>query len=151
MIRWVPLSLGAILFAFAIWHIGKRGKDGETKLDSPVPALQIPAEKELAAVGLIEPMTEKIGIGSPVSGIVREVDVRVGQKVKAGDRLFKIRAEQLEAELLVKNANQEGALGNLQKLKAMPRPEELPPLQAKLNEALALNNDQKDNWKEMSY
>lgn len=144
MIRWVPLLLGAILFAFAIWHIGKRGKDGETKLDSPVPALQIPAEKELAAVGLIEPMTEKIGIGSPVSGIVREVDVRVGQKVKAGDRLFKIRAEQLEAELLVKNANQEGALGNLQKLKAMPRPEELPPLQAKLNEALALNNDQKD-------
>jgi len=59
MIRWVPLSLGAILFAFAIWHIGKRGKDGDTKLDSPVPALQIPAEKELAAVGLIEPMTEK--------------------------------------------------------------------------------------------
>jgi len=52
MIRWVPLSLGAILFAFAIWHIGKRGKDGETKLDSPVPALQIPAEKELAARGV---------------------------------------------------------------------------------------------------
>lgn len=52
----------------------------------------------VAAVGLIEPSSEAISLGSPRSGVVDEVFVKVGDVVKHDQPLLKLRTRELEAE-----------------------------------------------------
>ena len=56
----------------------------------------------VAAVGLIEPSTENISVGTPLSGVVAAVHVTAGQQVKEGDPLFELDVRQLRADLAVK-------------------------------------------------
>lgn len=55
----------------------------------------------VAAVGLVEPSSESISLGSPRSGVVDEVYVRVGDEVKKDQPLIKLRTRELEAERAV--------------------------------------------------
>jgi multidrug resistance efflux pump len=52
----------------------------------------------IAAVGLVEPSSEAISIGSPRSGVVDQVFVKVGDVVKKDQPLLKLRTRELEAE-----------------------------------------------------
>jgi len=58
----------------------------------------------VAAVGLIEPSSEPISIGSARAGVVDQVFVTVGDTVKKNQPLLKLRTSELEAELAVANA-----------------------------------------------
>jgi HlyD family secretion protein len=64
-----------------------------------------PFRQTVAAVGLVEASTENIAIGTPLSEIVCEVPIRVGQVVKAGQPLFKLDDRQLRAELAIREAD----------------------------------------------
>lgn len=55
----------------------------------------------VAAVGLIEPSSEAISIGSPRSAVVDTVQVKVGDEVKKDQPLIKLRTRELEAERVV--------------------------------------------------
>jgi HlyD family secretion protein len=83
------------------------------KTDPPVapPAAQF--ADTVAAVGLVEPSTENVSIGTHLSGVVDEVFVSVGQAVKAGDRLFRLDTRSLEAERAVRKAALETATAQL--------------------------------------
>lgn len=61
-------------------------------------------ESSVAGAGIVEANTENIAIGTLVAGVVSNVYVSVGSKVKAGDPLFKIDDRDLSAQLLVKKA-----------------------------------------------
>lgn len=61
-------------------------------------------ESSVAGAGIVEANTENIAVGTPVAGVVSNVYVSVGSKVKAGDPLFKIDDRDLSAQLLVKKA-----------------------------------------------
>ena len=61
-------------------------------------------ESSVAGAGIIEANTENIAIGTLVAGVVSNVYISVGSKVKAGDPLFKIDDRDLSAQLLVKKA-----------------------------------------------
>ncbi|TLD70835.1 efflux RND transporter periplasmic adaptor subunit [Phragmitibacter flavus] len=61
-------------------------------------------EKTIAAMGLVEPSSEMIFIGSHRSGVVQEVLVTTGQKVRAGDALIRLDTRELEATLKVDRA-----------------------------------------------
>jgi multidrug resistance efflux pump len=91
----------------------------------------------VAGAGIIEPQTENIEVGSPVPGIVVEVPAEVGQKVKAGDPLFRLDDRELKAELQVRKAALAAAKAELARLEAMPRSEELPPAEAQVRETKA--------------
>jgi HlyD family secretion protein len=52
----------------------------------------------IAAVGLVEPSSEAISIGSARSGVVDQVFVTVGDQVKKDQPLLKLRTSELEAE-----------------------------------------------------
>ncbi len=52
----------------------------------------------IAAVGLIEPSSEPISIGSARAGVVDQVFVTVGDQVKKDQPLLKLRTSELEAE-----------------------------------------------------
>ncbi len=56
----------------------------------------------VAGVGLVEPSTENISVGTPLSGVVTAVHVAAGQKVRTGDPLFELDVRQLRADLDVK-------------------------------------------------
>ena len=78
-------------------------------------------------------------------GIVVEVPVTVGQKVKAGDPLFRLDDRELKAELEVRKAMFADAKVAFARLTAMPRPEELPQAEAAVREAKA----DWENWEQL--
>jgi multidrug resistance efflux pump len=80
---------------------------------------------------------ENIPIGAPVPGVVWEVFVKVGDQVKKGDPLFRIDDRELKAELVVRRAAVASATAQLQKLKAAPRAEDVPPARASVEETKA--------------
>jgi multidrug efflux pump subunit AcrA (membrane-fusion protein) len=59
----------------------------------------------VAAEGLVEASSENISIGTPLSDVVTEVPVVVGQVVKCHETLFKLDDRQLRADLAVRQAD----------------------------------------------
>lgn len=110
----------------------------------PVQPAANPFPNSVAGAGMVEPETENISIGAPLPGIVVDVLVKVGQRVKAGDPLFRIDDRDRKAELSVRQAMLADALAALARLEAMPRPEEIPAAEAKVREAKA----DWDNWEQ---
>lgn len=100
-----------------------------------------PFASYVAGAGLIEPSTENISVGSPVSGIVQEVLVKAGDRVEAGDALFVVDDRTVRAEMASREAALAVAEAELAKLRAQPRPEDIPPLQARADATLSLLQD----------
>ena len=69
--------------------------------DPPQPPPRSHFTHSIAAVGLIEPSSESITIGSHRSGIVRQVRVRAGDKIEEGQALFQLDQTDLDASRLV--------------------------------------------------
>jgi HlyD family secretion protein len=107
----------------------------------PAPA---PFENTIAGAGIVEARSQNIAIGTPVSGIVTEVLVQVGSRVKTGDPLFRIDDRDRRAELLVRQAALESAQADLARLVSLPRPEEVPAAEARLAAAGADLADMKN-------
>jgi HlyD family secretion protein len=82
---------------------------------SPVPTS--PYSSFVAGSGIIEAKRGNIEIGSPVSGIVSELLVRVGDHVKAGDPLFRIDDRDLQARLSTAEAKLKVAEAEVQQPK----------------------------------
>ncbi len=126
-----------------------------TKRESPVskPLLDPPQKPEklkdvIYGFGLVEPQRENIPIGTVVPGAVLEVYVdgrpgydpphkKVGDSVKKGDPLFRIDNRDLAAEMKVRESALRAAEAQLHRLEQMPRPEDLPPAIAAVEEARA--------------
>jgi multidrug resistance efflux pump len=93
--------------------------------------------KSIAGAGLIEARRENIPIGSPVPGVVWEVYVKIGDQVKKGDPLFRLDDREVMAQLKVREAAVVAAKAQLHKQLSAPRPEDIPPAQAAIEEAKA--------------
>jgi multidrug efflux pump subunit AcrA (membrane-fusion protein) len=144
------LSSGLVLPVVALaslsiagYHV-HRTSQTEPPLEPPVPPARSPYNDRIAAAGITEARTENIAVGAHTAGVVVEVHVKVGQKVKPNDVLFRLDDRQLVADLAVKEAQLVGSEAELAKLQDMPRPEEVPPSQAKLDEAKARVVDLED-------
>ena len=72
---------------------------------SAVPVEQAPFAAYVVGTGMTETGRGNVAIGTAVAGVARKVDVRVGDKVAAGDALFKIDDRDLQARLVVAQAN----------------------------------------------
>ena len=62
---------------------------------------KVPFAAYVAGAGMIEASTENIAIGTPVSGVVTAIYVTWGDRVNAGEPLFKIDDRDLQGQLLV--------------------------------------------------
>ncbi len=91
----------------------------------------------VAGAGLVEASTENIAIGTPVSGIVTEVFVKVGDEIGRGQPLMRIESRDLEAQLVQRQAAVLRANAELEHLLAQPRSEDIPPAEARVASARA--------------
>lgn len=103
-----------------------------------------PYADRIAGAGLVEASTQNIAIGTQIAGVVSRVDVKAGDRVKAGQPLFTIDDRPYRAELMVREAAVRSADAALAKLKAMPRAEDVPPAEARVSEMRASLSDMRE-------
>ena len=92
-------------------------------------------------VGLVEAAARTSRSASTFPGVVTEVFVKKGEKVKAGAPLFRIDDREFKAQLAVREAELAAAKAQLHKLIVAPRPEDIPPARAAAEEAKARMDD----------
>ncbi|WP_010586208.1 HlyD family secretion protein [Schlesneria paludicola] len=138
------LALG--MFLFSLYHIMFAAE----KLPKETPIVEPPRHSFTAGIsgtGLVEARTENIALGTAVAGVVLEVCVtndQLGQRVSAGTPLFRVDDRHLRAQLRTQQANLQLAEAQFQRLQQMPRPEDIPPSEAKVKVAEANRTRLKD-------
>src|SRR5215208_228213 len=142
--KWIlpMLALLGVLFAIKTVVTGQRQPTPSQPVASPS---RSPFKYEVAGAGIVEASTENIAIGTPVGNIVTEVCVKVGDKVKQGDPLFRLRDSVTLAQLEVRKRALAASKAKLTRLKNLPRPEDLPPAEARVEEANAQLEDAKND------
>jgi len=103
----------------------------------PAPPPETTTDTTVAAEGLVEPTSENISLSCPVSGLITKLYVKAGDRVREGQPLFALDDRDLVADLGVKRAALVAAQARLAKLQQAPRAEEVPPSEAKVDEAKA--------------
>jgi len=121
-------------FGFAAYRVQQTNKEIEA-----APAVAQPARSPFAATiagaGIVEARTQNIAIATQLAGVIAEVHVAVGDEVEIGAPLFRIDDRDRRAELAVRELAVESAQAELARLAALPRPEDLPPLEARVKTA----------------
>ncbi|MCC6737644.1 MAG: HlyD family efflux transporter periplasmic adaptor subunit [Planctomycetia bacterium] len=144
MIRKYVLPLLAVAgVALAAWTaaMGARPVPAAAPVAEPSRA---PFQSYLSGAGLVEASSENIEASSPLPGLVVEVLAATGQAVTAKQPLLRLDDRDLQAELEVRRANLDAAGRKLARLKAAPRPEDLPPAEARVQSAEAEAANAKD-------
>ncbi len=147
----IPLmAIAGILFAIRTVMAGAKPVIPAPPVDEPARA---PFQAYVAGNGIVEPSSENIAIGATTPGVVQKVHVKVGQRVKAGEALFTNDERTLRAQLAVSEAAVQSARQSLDKLKGLPRVEEVPPAEARVAAARSSLEDLKSQlsmWESVS-
>src|SRR6516225_6136783 len=99
----LPIVAMAALTFGVISVVRSQPKREATRPPSPPPASSY--GQTVAAVGLVETSTENIAVGTEIAGVVTNIYVDVGSRVKAGDPLFSIDSRATRAELATRQAS----------------------------------------------
>jgi multidrug resistance efflux pump len=138
-------GVAIIMLLFATHHVLSRQTPTQQTQPPIAPAVS-PFSQRIAAAGLVESRTENIAIGSYLPGIVEEVRVRVGQRVKPGELLFQLNTRQIDSEIHFREARLVSSQAELRRLEQMPRPEDVPPLKAQQAQAAARVAEMEDEF-----
>jgi multidrug efflux pump subunit AcrA (membrane-fusion protein) len=137
MVRWITIVLAVLGFGVAMVALTPTFPTPPDIKPERMPSVN-PFTKGIASLGVIECAERESSIAPAVSGVVTDVRVKVGDRVKKGDVLLSIddrlpRAElvRLESAIPVKQAA-------IDRWHALPRAEDLPPLVAVAASASAM-------------
>ena len=130
---------------FAIYSVIATSRPQLVAQPASSPALS-PYDKKIAGAGLVEANTQNISIGTLLAGVVTKVSVIEGQDVRKDDELFRLDDRSLQAEKRLRESALKQSQQRLAKLKLQPRPEDVPPAEAKVNEAQANVNDAQEQF-----
>jgi multidrug resistance efflux pump len=139
----LPL-LAVAAFSYMTWHVTKTTA-ARPQTEPAVPPARSPYNGAVAGAGLVEPRSENIQVAAIVPGTVADVAVAVGAEVCAGDVLFRLDDRQRRADLAVQEAQLAEAIATLRRWEQLPRPEDVPPSEArvkKLEADFALRGDE---------
>jgi multidrug resistance efflux pump len=143
----LPFSAGLMMLV-ATRHVYTNSQP-LTRLEPPRAPARTPFAHSIAATGILEPASQNIAVGSALAGVVLEVHVpveRVGARVKAGDPLFHVDDRHLHAQLALAKTRASSARAQLTKLEELPRPEDVPPSEAKVQAARANADRARDEY-----
>jgi multidrug resistance efflux pump len=145
---WIVPASAAAMLLLATQHVYTHQQPLEP-LEPPQTPARTPFDRSIAATGILEPASQDVAVGSALAGVVLEVHVpvdRVGARVKAGDLLFRVDDRHLRAQLALAKTRLESARAQLTKLEKMPRPEDVPPSEAKVQAARANADRARDEY-----
>lgn len=132
------LAMGSL--AYAVYATGVMRP--KTIAEAPLAPPPVSAfEHAVAAVGVVEPSSELVAVAPRVAGWIERVHVASGDRVRAGDPLFTLDGADLRAELALRLEAQRVAEARLARLRASPRPEDVPIARAAVDEAAARAED----------
>jgi len=117
--------IAALILTFSIFAIVK-SQPAHATVSPPSPPPTPVIQGSVGAVGLVEASSENIAVSVPVQGMVTQVDVKAGDRVTKGAKLFSIDDRDLQAELGLRRSSLAMAQAKLDKLLRSPRPEEIP-------------------------
>jgi multidrug resistance efflux pump len=143
----IPIFAAIVLSLASVAVVKSRTIHASVPPPSAPPAAAF--SSKVGAVGLVEAASENIAISLPVSGLVTNVSVKAGDHVVKGQRLFSLDDRDLRAELALRQTALSVAQAKLEKLRSMPRPEDIPPAEAKVHEARELLADAQVQWRLM--
>ena len=135
------VALVGAIYAAAIVAIGSQPAPVAQPVADPA---RPPFESYIAGSGLVEAQSRNIAIGTPLSLVVKEVAVKVGDEVKAGAPLFSLQDPISKATVEIRRAAVASAQARLDRLLAAPRAEEIPPAEARVAAAEATLADLKN-------
>ncbi len=144
MARWITFALSLIGLAVGIWAVST-SKQKAPEIPLAREASVNPYAHGVAALGLIEPAGREVSVVAPEPGLVMDVFVEVGDHVEAGQPLFRLDSRRLEADLIRAQAGLEAGKAEVARWHALPRAEDLPPLEAAVTRAQAMVQDREDN------
>ncbi len=96
-----------------------------------------PFDSYIAAAGIVEASSENVAIAALAPGVIVDVAVRVGARVAKGDALFQVDVRDLQAQLEVERAALAAAQARVERLRALPRIEDVRAAEARLIETQA--------------
>lgn len=134
MLKYGLPSIAAVLLVLALISIARTQPVHPSVVPPAAPAAS-PYPNQVGGVGLVEAASENIAVSLPVPGLVTMVYVKAGDHVRKGQPLFSLDDRDLRAELALRQSAVSVAEGKLDKLLNEPRPEEIPPAEARVSEA----------------
>ncbi|MGD0768579.1 MAG: biotin/lipoyl-binding protein [Tepidisphaeraceae bacterium] len=142
------LAIAGVMFAAYTVVGGSHPSPAATPAAEPSRA---PFANYVAGAGIVEAFSENIQVGTVVPGVVEQIFVKVGDNVRKGQPLWLIDDRDLQADLATRRAAaavQQSMLASAQakydRLKEMPRPEEVPPAEARVQADLHTLQDAQD-------
>jgi multidrug resistance efflux pump len=136
-VKYVLPTSAVLMLAFGWFHV-VRSQPSDDKLVPPARPARSPYQNTIGAAGIVEARSENIVIGSAVAGIVLHTWVTqddVGKYVSKAEPLFRVDDRHLRAQLAMQQASLASAEAQYARLEAMPRPEEIPAVEAKFKSA----------------
>ena len=110
-------ALATLAGLFAAWSIA-RTQPQRALRDPVVPPARPAFERTVAAVGMIEPSSEIITVGSPHPGLVTSVMAKAGQEIRSGDPLFQLDDRHLRAAVRLQQSQVDTAKARVETARA---------------------------------
>src|SRR5690349_14128156 len=143
MFRKYILSLLSVIgFVLAVYTV-RAGSKPIIAAQPVAPPSQSPYQYYVAGAGIVEASSRNIAISTPVAGLVTKLFVESGDRVKANDPLFSLDDRDLQATLSVRKAALAASQSQFDKLIKLPRPEDIPPADARVKAAESLVADRR--------
>jgi HlyD family secretion protein len=101
--KWLVPALAAAGLTAMIMTVTAGDKSYPVSAPLAVPA-KPPFAETVSGAGIIEASTQNVAVAAPVSGVIAQVHVQVGQYVKAGTPLFTLDERPLAAEVASRDA-----------------------------------------------
>lgn len=108
------------------------------------PPARNPFTKTVAGSGIIEAVNQNISVAPSIPGQVVKLFVKEGDQVEKDTPLYQLDDRELRAEYELRLTTAQSQYARLQRLKHLPRPEDVAPLEAQVNQAQANLNDLQD-------
>ncbi|MFO0834895.1 MAG: efflux RND transporter periplasmic adaptor subunit [Phycisphaerales bacterium] len=141
--RWLSILLAIV--GLGVGYLAVRhSRENPPDLPLARPASVNPFERGVAALGIVEPSSRSIDIVAPEPGLVVEVGVDVGDHVRAGQVLFKLDSRTIESQLTRARAAVPVGEAEIARWHALPRKEDLPPLEAAVAAARSILADREE-------
>jgi HlyD family secretion protein len=136
MIKWTTIIAAVLGIPLTLWAVQASILPPPVLAPDASPPVN-PFPGGIAAPGTVEAASRNVRVAAPEPGRIACVFVRVNEPIKAGDPLFQLDPRLTEAELAKAEAAVAVAQRELERLRGMPRPEEVARLRAALDEATA--------------